>query len=147
LYSIHPSHPIEAHNPPPTIATDPGSLKPLIEPNSNMHELFLSTQVANEDLQRALRILQGYCGMKPVTVFRRRLIWEGPRTRNLKGIDPTFIQRQPSLKEPSWRTLHDQLVRQSYVVTLIYDVDRNQFGRTENIVGLDSEGGTASEEL
>jgi mediator of RNA polymerase II transcription subunit 18, fungi type len=104
-----------------------------------MHELFLSTQVANDDIQRALRILQGYCGMKPVTLIRRRLMWEGPRTRNLKGIDPTFISKQQPAKEPYWRSLHEQLIRQSYIVTLIYDVDRDQFGRAEITAGSDDE--------
>lgn len=94
-----------------------------------MHELFLSTQVANEDLQRALRILQGYCGMKPVTFLRRRLIWEGPRMRNgLKGIDAGFLKRQ---SQPIWRSLHEQLIRQSYIITLLYDVKREQFGEGE----------------
>jgi len=106
---------------------------------ANMHELFLSTQVANEDLQRALRILQGYCGMKPVTLIRRRLMWEGPRTRSLQGIDPKFLQRQQPVKEPFWRSLHEQLIRQSYIITLIYDVDRDQFGRVENTKSSDGE--------
>jgi len=107
-----------------------------------MHELFLSTQVANEDLQRALRILQGYCGMKPVTFLRRRLIWEGPRTRSmLKGIDPGLLKRQPL-----WKFLFDQLVRQSYVIALLYDVDRDQFGQSEKAADEHGEDGAKKDE-
>jgi mediator of RNA polymerase II transcription subunit 18 len=84
--------------------------------------------------------------MKPVTLLRRRLIWEGPRTRNLKGIDPTFLQKQLATKEPSWRYLHEQLVRQSFIITLIYDIDRDQFGRTETTAGSVGEDATAQNE-
>lgn len=95
-----------------------------------MHELFLTTPISNDDVQRALRILQGYCGMSPVHILRRHLKWEGPRTRNPKGIDPSFIQKQQQHKIPQWKALSEQLGRQSYVLNLIYDVDRDQFGQT-----------------
>lgn len=94
-----------------------------------MHELFLTTHVGNDDLQRALRILQGYCAMSPGNIVRRRLTFEGPRTRTPKGIDPGFITKQPQPKIPQWRGLSEQLARQSYVLTLVYDVDREQFGQ------------------
>ncbi|TVY14131.1 Mediator of RNA polymerase II transcription subunit 18 [Lachnellula arida] len=91
-----------------------------------MHELFLTSHIANDDLSRTVRILQGYCGMKPVSLLERRLMWEGPRARtNLKGIDPNFVTRQPPQLAPVWRGLHEQLVRQSYILTLIYDVTRD----------------------
>ncbi len=96
-----------------------------------MHELFLTTHVPDEDLQRALRILQGYCAMSPVNILRRRLTWEGPRTRNPKGIDPGFITKQHQSKIPLWRGLSEQLSRQSYVVNLLYDVERDSFGQVE----------------
>jgi mediator of RNA polymerase II transcription subunit 18, fungi type len=95
-----------------------------------MHELFLTAHVPNEDIDRSLRVLQGYCSMNPVSLLRRRLVWEGPRSRQLKGIDPAFIARQGP-KAPFWRSLHEQLTRQSYVITLIYDIDREQFGKGE----------------
>lgn len=72
--------------------------------------------------------------MKPVTLLRRRLIWEGPRTRSsLKGIDPGLLQKQP------WKSLYDQLVRQSYVIALLYDIDRDQFGQSEKAADEDGE--------
>ena len=104
-----------------------------------MHELFLTASVSNEDLDRSLRILQGYCSMKPVFWLRRKLIWEGPRSRQLKGIDPAFITRQGP-KMAFWRSLHEQLTRQSYVITLIYDVDRDSFGKGEESIDPGTEG-------
>ncbi|KAH8685610.1 mediator of RNA polymerase-like protein II transcription subunit 18 [Tricladium varicosporioides] len=95
-----------------------------------MHELFLTANIHNEDLSRAVKILQGYCGMKPDIALCRRLMWEGPKIRNnLKGIDPAFIERQVLLKRAYWNSLHQQLVKQSYVVTLIYEVDKSDFGQ------------------
>jgi len=97
-----------------------------------MHELFLSALAGNEDLQRNLRILQGYCGMKPVKSLRRRLIWEGPRTRTPKGFEKDFIAKQLPPKIPLWRSLGEQIGRQSYVITLIYDITQDQFGLPED---------------
>jgi mediator of RNA polymerase II transcription subunit 18, fungi type len=113
-----------------------------------MHELFLSTTVTNEDLQRALRILQGYCGMKPVTFTRRRLIWEGPRARSgLKGVDQGIYKRQPPIREAHlWKGLHEQLVRQSYIITLLYDVDRDQFGQSVKLEVQDDEDNAKKDE-
>jgi mediator of RNA polymerase II transcription subunit 18 len=85
--------------------------------------------------------------MKPVTFLRRRLIWEGPRMRSgLKGIDPGFLHRQSPLREPLWRSLHEQLIRQSYIITLLYDVDRDQFGQSENAAVQDGEDGAKKDE-
>ncbi|ESZ97092.1 hypothetical protein SBOR_2522 [Sclerotinia borealis F-4128] len=101
-----------------------------------MHELFLSASVDSEDVSRALRLLQGYCGMIPQHFIRRRLVFEGPRSRNnLKGLDPSFLKQQSPNKQFWWKNLNDQLIRQSYVLTLIYDVDRSQFGQPEKQVG------------
>ncbi|KAM3076224.1 hypothetical protein ACMFMG_006269 [Clarireedia jacksonii] len=93
-----------------------------------MHEIFLSATVESEDVSRAVRILQGYCGMIPQELIRRRLIFEGPRSRTVKGLDASFVKQQPPNKLPLWKFLNDQLVRQSYILTLIYDVERSQFG-------------------
>jgi len=111
------------------LTSDPGSKSKLL--SFNMHELFLTSHVANDDLSRTVRILQGYCGMKPVFLLQRRLMWEGPRMRtNLKGIDPGFVMRQsPPMVQAAWKALHDQLVRQSYIMTLVYDVNPDDFGK------------------
>jgi len=75
--------------------------------------------------------------MNPVYLLRRRLIWAGPRSRALSGLDQVFISRQPLPKIPLWKGLQDQLIRQSYIITLIYDIDRGDFSIPE-IVGPDA---------
>ncbi|RDL37775.1 Uncharacterized protein BP5553_05208 [Venustampulla echinocandica] len=95
-----------------------------------MHELFLTAHIGNDALHRAVRILQGYCAMQPQHHLYRRLMFEGPKARtNLKGLDPAFIMSQPPAKINLWRGLHEQLLRQSYVITLIYEVDGKDFGK------------------
>jgi mediator of RNA polymerase II transcription subunit 18 len=96
----------------------------------NAHELFITAIVENEDFETTLRILQGYCAMGPTNVLTRKLTWEGPRTRNPTGIDPKFIKAQPPLKVPQWNGLSAQLSRQSYTMHLLYEVDRQSFGKT-----------------
>ncbi|RFU36181.1 hypothetical protein B7463_g170, partial [Scytalidium lignicola] len=101
-----------------------------------MHELFLTTYIQPDDKVRALRILQGYCGMNPDLLIRRRLIWQGPRKRNLPGVNPKLLGNLGSPgnpgsqhKMPLWKNLHEQLVRQSYTIALLYDVQRDQFSQ------------------
>lgn len=98
----------------------------------NVHELFLTAIIANEDFERTLRILQGYCAMSPVEVLTRKLTWEGPRTRTPAGIDVKFIKNQPPAKVPQWSGLSVQLSRQSYIMHLLYEVDRQSFGKAES---------------
>ncbi|CAG8982427.1 hypothetical protein HYALB_00007106 [Hymenoscyphus albidus] len=96
-----------------------------------MHELFLTATIQNDDIVRMVRILQGYCGMKPQQSLYRRLIWEGPRLRaGLKGVDPSIIKRQPPQKIQLWGSLHEQLVRQSYILHVIYELPRESFGKS-----------------
>lgn len=96
-----------------------------------MHELFLIAHLSDDDVQRALRIFQGYCGMSPVTLLRRRMTFEGPRLKQLKGIDPTVIQNQKRENQNLWKNLHTQITRQSYVITLIFDINKDHFGQPE----------------
>jgi len=98
----------------------------------NAHELFLTAIIANEDFETTLRILQGYCAMSPIPVLTRKLTWEGPRTRTPAGIDAKFIKNQPPAKVPQWSGLSVQLSRQSYIMHLLYDVDRQSFGKAES---------------
>ncbi|KAH8821219.1 mediator complex, subunit Med18 [Xylogone sp. PMI_703] len=95
-----------------------------------MHELFLTTPIPSDDKSRALRILQGYCGMIPDQIIRRRLLWQGPRRRTpLPGINPKLLGNQPQHKMAQWKLLHEQLVRQSYTIAVLYDVQRDQFSQ------------------
>jgi hypothetical protein len=97
-----------------------------------MHELFLTAHLSDDDVQRAIRILQGYCGMSPVTLVRRRMLFEGPRLRQqLKGIDPVFVSKQPQGKQLLWKSLHEQITRQAYIIALIFDINKDHFGQPE----------------
>ncbi|KAL3427713.1 polynucleotide kinase 3 phosphatase [Phlyctema vagabunda] len=95
-----------------------------------MHELYLAANVPYEDHTTALQILQGFCGANPESSTQRRLIWEGPRSRTLKGIPTAFIARQSPPKALLWKFLHDQLLRQSYCITLVYDVKKDAFSKS-----------------
>ena len=73
--------------------------------------------------------------MKPEPLLRRRLLWEGPRTRKLPGINAAFLQslqQQHQPKFPLWRTLHEQLTRQSYVLQIVFEVGRDEFGKSKS---------------
>jgi len=65
----------------------------------------------------------------------------------LKGIDAGFLHRlQPAQRAEIWRSLHEQLIRQSYIITLLYDVDRTQFGQSEKAAGQDGDEGAKEDE-
>jgi mediator of RNA polymerase II transcription subunit 18, fungi type len=92
-----------------------------------MHELFTSAAVPHSLVDDVLKILQGLCAMTPVRHLERRLIFEGPKAPPLLGIRGAHLQKQNPNNIPLWRELHEQLVRQSYYITISYDVDEAQF--------------------
>lgn len=92
-----------------------------------MHELFLISDCADEDVLKATKLLQGLCEMAPVSIINRRLIWEAPRVPKQKGFDQQFLVRQQPMRLPLWRSLQEGLVRQAYHVNLVYRVSRDQF--------------------
>lgn len=94
-----------------------------------MHELFLSANVAFDDYSTALRILQGFCGANPDAILRRRLVWEGPKSRSVKGANPASIARQNPQKLPLWKYLHEQLNRQPYRIMTTYDLKKTDFSQ------------------
>lgn len=97
-----------------------------------MHELFLCDVIPEGNLQQVMRMLQGYCGMSPVSFIRREQIWEGPRNRNaLKSLDQNFIQKQNAERQKQWRHLSEALSRQAYVLTLSYEIGKSSFGEAE----------------
>ena len=96
-----------------------------------MHELFLTAHIGDVDRPRALQILQGYCAMSPTPLLRRRLYWNGPLFHN-RGLDPAFLMAlAQGQRAQFWRSLHEQLIRQAYIVILLYDITRDQFPRPE----------------
>ncbi|KAI9734722.1 MAG: hypothetical protein M1818_006709 [Claussenomyces sp. TS43310] len=94
-----------------------------------MHELFTVAAVPEKRVRGVLMILQGLCAMTPVRQLEWRFIFEGPRNNPLIGIGPTQIQSRKTTNLPLWKELHDQLVRQSYYLSIIYNVDPSMFGR------------------
>lgn len=67
--------------------------------------------------------------MTPVRHLEHRLIFEGPKGPPLLGIRGAQLQKQNSANILLWKELHEQLVRQSYYITISYDVDEDQFGK------------------
>jgi mediator of RNA polymerase II transcription subunit 18 len=97
-----------------------------------MHELFLCDIIPEGNMQQVMRILQGHCGMTPVSFIRREQLWEGPRNRNaLKSLDQKFISAQVPEKATQWRNLSEALSRQTYMLTLSYEITRSKFGEAE----------------
>ncbi len=97
-----------------------------------MHELFLTTHVLEDDFETTLRILQGYCAMSPTHVLTRKLTFEGPHTRTPNPIDANFLKSQQAPKKALWKSLSDQLARQSYIINVLYEVPKESFGKGEN---------------
>jgi hypothetical protein len=94
-----------------------------------MHELFTTAVVPNSAVFEILKILQGLCGMTPVHQSERRLIFEGPKSGPLVGIPPQLPDRKRENVQ-LWKELHQQLVRQSYYITISYDVTETHFGQS-----------------
>jgi len=57
----------------------------------------------------------------------------------LKGLDAGMLKDRRAPKDPIWKSLHEQLIRQSYIITLLYDVNRDQFGQGEKMAVQDVE--------
>lgn len=95
-----------------------------------MHELFTSAIVPHTLVDEVLKILQGLCAMTPIRHLERRLIFEGPKVPPLLGMRGAQLQNQNSANAPLWKELHEQLVRQSYYITISYDIDEAQFGKS-----------------
>jgi hypothetical protein len=92
-----------------------------------MHEIFLTTSIGDEYCAKATRILQGYCGMSPTPILRRRLILKGPSNRgDYRSIQPQFMLNQQQ-KTRLWQSLNEQLTRQGYCIALLYDIKKDDF--------------------
>lgn len=94
-----------------------------------MHELFTSAAVPHMLLDEVLKILQGLCAMTPMRHLEHRLIFEGPKVPPLLGIRGAQLQNQNPNNISLWKDLHERLVRQSYYITVCYDIDEAQFGK------------------
>jgi mediator of RNA polymerase II transcription subunit 18, fungi type len=94
-----------------------------------MHELFTTAAIPHTLVGEILKILQGLCGMTPMRQLERRLVFEGPKAPPLIGIGVSQLQGRNQLNIRLWRELHEQLIRQSYYITICYEVDEAEFGR------------------
>ena len=65
----------------------------------------------------------------------------------LKGIESGFLKDRKPPKDVVWKGLHEQLIRQSYIITLLYDVNRDQFGQGEETAVQDEEGDQKEDNL
>jgi mediator of RNA polymerase II transcription subunit 18, fungi type len=95
-----------------------------------MHELFTSAAVPHTLVDEVLKILQGLSAMTPMRHLERCLIFEGPKAPPLLGLRVAQLQNQNSVNALLWKELHEQLVRQSYYITISYDIDEAQFGKS-----------------
>ena len=80
--------------------------------------------------------------MTPVHKFEHRLIFDGPKAPPLMGIAGAQLQSRKQANLPLWKELHDQLVRQSYYITVSYEVGEAQFGGS-HLGGEDGTNGDA----
>lgn len=95
-----------------------------------MHQLLTTAAVPHTLVNEVLKILQGLCGMTPIRQLERRLIFEGPKVPPLLGIGESQLQSRTQRNLSLWRELSEQLVRQSYYITIVYEVDETQFGKS-----------------
>ncbi|CAD6500458.1 BgTH12-07635 [Blumeria graminis f. sp. triticale] len=101
-----------------------------------MHEVFLESIILQEDLEKTVQVLQGYCNMAPANLLRRKTYWQGPKIRNPKGLnlEHDIVKLAAPAKKLLWKSLHEYLSKQSYVLTVTYNID------SETHAGKDSEG-------
>lgn len=102
-----------------------------------MHELFIVAIVPEKKVKGMLMILQGLCAMMPTRQLEWRFVFEGPKSAPLHGIGSNQIQTRKPANLLLWKELHDQLVRQSYYLPVIYNVDESMFGRDPAAGGED----------
>jgi hypothetical protein len=94
-----------------------------------MHEYFTTAAVKNSEVVGILMTLQGLCGMTPVRQLERRIIFEGPKTNPLTGIGASQLQSRKPMNLPLWRELNEQLVRQSYYISVSHEINEFHFGK------------------
>lgn len=94
-----------------------------------MHELSTTAAIPHTLVGEVLKILQGLCGMTPIRQLERRLIFEGPKAPPLLGIGASQMQGRNQVNIRLWGELHEQLIRQSYYITIYYEIDEAEFGK------------------
>lgn len=88
-----------------------------------MYELFLTSAVADGDLQMSCAVLQGYTWMRARSSIERVQFYAGPRQPNPKGLPMAKLFQRPSNTAagpnnsvtipPPWQALSKELARSS----------------------------------
>jgi mediator of RNA polymerase II transcription subunit 18 len=89
-----------------------------------MHEFFLVSTIANDDLLKARSLLQGYCAMAEHHRYHRLLHIISPEPSALKKLPD--IEKSPNGKQ--FAELHSYLSRQAYVLLVKVQVNEGELG-------------------
>ncbi|ERT03310.1 uncharacterized protein SPSK_09479 [Sporothrix schenckii 1099-18] len=93
-----------------------------------MHELFLTAVVPDTDIERAKALLQGLSGMTARGTVHRILYFAGPPQPRGLAVKRAIPQPIQPAQGRLWTELHQQMVRQSFVLQARYPVNRDELG-------------------
>ncbi|KAL1889747.1 hypothetical protein Sste5346_008735 [Sporothrix stenoceras] len=95
-----------------------------------MHELFLTAVVPDVDIERAKALLQGLSGMTARGTVHRILYFAGPPQPRGLAVKRAIPQPIQPAQGRLWAELHQQMMRQSFVLQARYPVNRDELGAT-----------------
>lgn len=87
-----------------------------------MHELFLTAVVPDADIERAKALLQGLSGMTARGTVHRVLYFAGPPQPRGLAVKRAIPQPIQPAQARLWTELHQQMLRQSFVLQARYPV-------------------------
>ena len=93
-----------------------------------MHELFLTAVVPDADIERAKALLQGLSGMTARGSVHRVLYFAGPPQPRGLAVKRAIPQPIQPAQGRLWSELHQQMLRQSFVLQARYPVNRDELG-------------------
>ncbi|CAK7271170.1 hypothetical protein SEPCBS119000_004463 [Sporothrix epigloea] len=95
-----------------------------------MHELFIAAVVPDADRERAKALLQGLTGMTARGSLFRVLYFAGPPQPRGLAVRRSIPQPAQPAQGRLWAELHQQILRQSFVLQARYPVDMAELGAT-----------------
>ncbi|CAK7220185.1 hypothetical protein SCUCBS95973_004072 [Sporothrix curviconia] len=93
-----------------------------------MHELFITAVVPDADIERAKALLQGLTGMTARHSLHRLLYFAGPPQPRGLSVKRSIPQPIQPAQGRLWAELHQQMVRQSFVLQARYPVNMAELG-------------------
>ncbi|CAK7234833.1 hypothetical protein SEUCBS140593_009080 [Sporothrix eucalyptigena] len=93
-----------------------------------MHELFITAVVPDADIERAKALLQGLSGMTARHNVTRVLYFAGPQQPRGLAVKRSIPQPIQPAQGRLWAELHQQMVRQSFVLQARYPVNVGELG-------------------